>query len=164
MIVEDIIIPTRVARAGWTVRDVIRECVASGVRAIPYCDADGPVAGLCSVKNIAKHALIPEYMVDAANVLGDEFLVLEEAHERASRILGQPIEPFLYDAFWCVGSKAPLMKAIAIIEKNRADYAFVIDDGRYKGVVTVLGIARQILALQPEPESDTAVGHPSRSP
>lgn len=153
MKLEDIIIPTPVAQAGWTVRDVIRECVVYGVRAIPYCDADGRITGLCSLKNIAKRTLIPEYMVQAANVLGDDFQVLKDAEDRVKSALGQPIENFLYDSFWSVTSKAPLMKAIAVIEKHRADYVLIIDDDGYKGVVTVLGIARQMLALAPASDS-----------
>ena len=161
MKLEEVIIPTPTAKAGFTVRRVIQDCVEAGVRAIPFCDAENRVTGLCSLKNIAKRALVPEYLVEAANVLGDDFQVLDRAHAQVREILDQSIEPYVYPSFWSVGSKTPLMKAIAVIEKNRADYAFVIDDHHYKGIVTVLGIARMMLetVIMPKHLDPDLLGH-----
>ena len=143
----NVLTPTAVAKAGMTVRDVFRECVDAGVRAIPFCDGQERVVGLCSLKNITKLALVPEYIVETANLLGDEYHVLEDVHARVREILDQPIEPFVLDEYVCVGSDAPLMKAVALMEKNRVDYALVIDDNQYRGVVSVRSIAKRMLEI-----------------
>jgi phosphate uptake regulator len=161
MKLEEVIIPTPTAKAGFTVRRVIQDCVGAGVRAIPYCDAQGRVTGLCSLKNIAKRALVPEFLVETANVLGNDYQVLDRAHAQVREMLDQSIEPYVYPSFWSVASKTPLMKAIAVIEKNRADYAFVIDDHHYRGIVTVLGIARMMLetVIVPKHLDPDLLGH-----
>jgi CBS domain-containing protein/phosphate uptake regulator len=147
MHLENVLVPTAVAKAGMTVRDVFRECVEAGVRAIPFCDGDNHVVGLCSLKHVTKQALVPDYIVESANLLGDQYRVLEEVHARVREILDQPIEPFVIESFVAVGSNAPLMKAVALMEKNRIDYALVIDDQQYRGVVSILSIARRMLEV-----------------
>ena len=145
MKVENFVIPTGVAKSGMTVRAVVQECLDRGVRAIPFCDEQDRITGLCSLKNIAKHALVPEYMVQAVNILGDDFRVLDEVQARIREILDEPIESYLYSKYWTVSSGMPLMKAIAVIEQNRTDYAFVVDDEQYQGVITVFEIAQGML-------------------
>ena len=147
MKLKDVIVATGVAKEGMTVGDVIRECIEAGVRAIPYCDEHDRVVGLCSLKNITKRILVPEYMIETINVLDDTFEVLDDAALRAREVLDQPIEPYVYDSFWPVTSRTPLMKAVAVMERNRTDYAFVIDDQHYRGIVTVWGIASRILDI-----------------
>lgn len=147
MKLANVLTPTAVAKAGMTVRDVFRQCVDAGVRAIPFCDEQDRVVGLCSLKNITKLALVPDYMVETANLLGDQYRVLEDVHARVREILDQPIEPFVVDSYVAVGSDAPLIKAIALMEKNRIDYALVIDDHQYRGVVSVRSIAQRMLEI-----------------
>jgi len=40
------------------------------------------------------------------------------------------------------------LKAIALMERYDTTYLFIVDDGEYKGVVNVLGIARRMLDMQ----------------
>jgi phosphate uptake regulator/CBS domain-containing protein len=143
----NVIVSTPVAKAGTTVREVIRDCVEAGVRGIPFCDEDGRVQALCSLKNIAKETLVPEYMIEAADLLGDDFRILEDAQARVREVLDQPIEPFLLHTFVQVPSDTALMKAVAVIHKNRTDYALVVDDGAYKGLVTIFAIAKRMLEV-----------------
>ena len=145
------ITPTPVARKGTTVRDVIRACIAADVRAIPYVDENDRVVGLCSLKNIVKRAIVPDWMVQSIKLLGDDFQVLEDAQAAVGNVLGKPIEPYVYKSYWPVAPETPLIKAIAVMQTNRTDYAFVIDrDNHYHGIVTVLAIARRMLEEHPE--------------
>lgn len=147
MKLEHVIIATPVARPGATVRDVVRSCVEAGVRAIPYCDPEGHVIGLCSLKEINRLALLPDYMVEAANALGNNFHVLDEAESRVRELFDQPMAPFVRDTYVAIPSTAPLMKVVAIISKHRTDYAFVIDDRHYRGLITVYSIAKRMLEI-----------------
>jgi predicted transcriptional regulator len=145
MKLENVIITTPVARLGATVRDVVRSCVEAGVRAIPYCNDQGHVIGLCSLKEITRLALLPDYMIEAANALGNHFHVLDEAESRIRKLFDQPMAPFVGDTYVAIPSTAPLMKAVALINKHHTDYAFVIDDHHYHGLITVYSIAKRML-------------------
>lgn len=147
MKIEDVMIATPVAHSGATVRDVVRSCVEAGVRAIPYCDDQDRVIGLCSLKEITRSALLPDYLVEAANALGNHFHVLDEAESRIRELFDRPMAPLVLDNYVAIPSTAPLMKVVAVINKNRTDYAFVIDDHHYRGLITVYSIAKRMLEI-----------------
>lgn len=46
-----------------------------------------------------------------------------------------------------LGSDAPLIKALALMEQNDTSYLFVVDSGEYQGAVTIQSLARMFAQL-----------------
>lgn len=145
---REVITPTRVARTGMSVRDVFEECVAKRVPGIPFCNARGEVVGRVSLRHTLKMTCVPNYLVGGAHLLGD---VIEEVlipDDLASDVLKMPAERFVIDAHTSVTSATPVIKALAIMERDNSSYAFVIDNGEYKGMVTRMWIASLMLKVR----------------
>ena len=148
MEISSLIIPTAVARPGMTVAEVLRECVRTDVPGIPYRDAEGNIVGKASIRHILKEKCIPDFMVKHSHLLGDELGQLHIQQDHAREILALPIDPFVLPHMAVAGPKNPIAKVLAIMEDVNTTYLFVIDDGEYLGIVTIMGIARAILAQQ----------------
>lgn len=147
MKLENIIVRTGVARPGMTVREVFLECVRHHVQALPFCDESGHIVGRVTLKNIMKFSCLPEYMVELAHLLGNQLSCLENAEAKVKEVLCKPIEPYVLEPHASIGSGAPPVKAMAIMEKYDTSYVFVVDDGEYKGIVTIQGIAERMAEL-----------------
>jgi predicted transcriptional regulator len=145
MKLEQILIPTKVARVGMTVKEAILECIERNVPAIPFCDEQGNITGRVTLKNVLKSSCLPEYMVELAPVLGDQLACMDDVEAKAKELFSHTVEPYVLDSFMSVHSGASPVKALAMMEMKDTSYVFVIDDGRYKGVVTIRCLA-QLLA------------------
>jgi hypothetical protein len=80
-------------------------------------------------------------MIELANLLGNQMSCVENAEEKAREIICNPVEPYVREMKETISSKEPLIKALAMMEKNKTSYIFVVDDGDYKGQITIQGIA-----------------------
>jgi predicted transcriptional regulator len=147
MKLHNVIVRTAVAHAGMTVREVFRECVRTHLPALPYCDAAGQVQGRVTLKQVMKSSCLPEYMIELAHLLGPQMSCLDAAEAKARQVLDSPIEPFVLEAPETIGSDAPLVAALALMEQHDTSYLFVVDDGRYRGTVTIQGIAQRMLQV-----------------
>ena len=147
MNVESVMIQTATAHAGMAVRDLFEACGSAGVQALPYCDASGRITGRVTLKNVLRRSCLPEYVVEMAAVLNASMSCVEGAEDKAREILCCPIEPYVQPVHKTITSDAPLIKALALMEKNDTSYIFVADDGKYRGVVTVQGIAASMSEL-----------------
>ena len=147
MKVENILIPTGVAKPGMLMRDVFTECVRAQVPAIPYRDENGDLTGRVSLRNTIKKSCLPEFMVEMAEVLGDQMSCIESADQKARDILCHKVEDFVLPDLYSLTTDTTVIKALAVMEKYNSTYLFIVDDGDYKGVVTILGIARRMIAL-----------------
>ena len=58
-----------------------------------------------------------------------------------------PIEHYVQELRNTLSSNAPLIKVLALMEKNDTSYIFVVDDGFYRGVITIQGIAASMSEL-----------------
>ena len=144
VLVEDNIIPTKVIRPGTLVRDVFADCGRAHVQALPFVDAGGKITGRVTLKNIMKFACLPEHMVVTAPLLGSFMACVDNAQEKIQEVLASRVDPYVRSAQESIGSDAPAIKALAIMEKNDTSYLFVVDDGRYRGVITIQGIAARM--------------------
>lgn len=143
---SEIIIPTGVARPGVTVGEVFEECVARNVSGIPFCDDQGKVIGRVSIRHTMKMTCIPDYMVKGAHLLGDRIGAVRMPGDLAREVLKLPVDPFVIERVTIVTPAAMLIKAMAMMEQNNTEYAFVLDeDDVYLGVVTRMGIAALML-------------------
>ncbi len=147
MRLKNVIIHTKVARAGMLVRDVFEECGRVRVQSLPFLDDTGKVTGRVTLKNIMKFSCLPEYMVEMAPLLGSFLSCVENAEEKVKEVLCNPIEPYVRETRVSITSDEPAIKALAVMEKNDTSYVFVIDEGEYIGIVTIQGIAARMSEL-----------------
>jgi len=141
MLPDDLLIVTRVARSGMLVRDVFRECLSARVQSLPYRDEAGRIAGRVTLKHIANRSVVPEYVAQLALVVGDRLSTFEDMERRLPDVFGHPVEDYVQEPHASIPSATQLMKALAIMEHYDTSYLFVIDDGVYRGTITIQGIA-----------------------
>ena len=141
MLSDDLLVVTRVAQSGMLVRDVFRECLSARVQSLPYCDASGTITGRVTLKCIANRSIVPEHVAQLAPVLGDRLSTFEDMEGRLPGVFGHPVEDYVQEPHASVPSSTQLMKALAIMEHYDTSYLFVIDDGVYRGTITIQGIA-----------------------
>ena len=153
MRLENLAQPTATIRAGMSVGDFMAECVRSNVRGLPYVDGAGRVVGRLSIRHCFRETCIPDFVVKAAHVLGDAIQAVNIPPVAARDILDRPVEPLVLDSFAHAGSNAPVMKALAIMEQLNTSYLFVIDEGKYRGIVTHMAIAGRMLAVARESDA-----------
>ena len=146
--IEKIMIPTQVIRPGMVVRDLFLECGRAQVQSLPYADGSGRLKGRITLKNVLRVSCLPEYMVTLASLLGPQLSCVEHAEEKARQILSNPVEPYVQAMPKTIASSAPLIKALAFMEQNDTSYIFVIDDGEYKGIINIQGIAAKMTEFE----------------
>ena len=156
MLVKDTLIQTKVVRAGMLVRDVFAECGRAHVQALPFVDASGRITGRVTLKNIMKFACLPEHMVAMAPLLGSFMSCVDNAQEKVSEVLRSTVDAYVREPHVAIRSDEPAIKALAVMEKHDTSYVFVVDDGQYKGIVTIQGIAAKMSELATSPAAESA--------
>ena len=147
MKVEQILITTIVATSGMSVREVFAECSRANIPALPFCTRTGRIRGRVTLKNILKMSCLPEYVVETARILGDQLSCTHDLEAKARQLLDNPVDPYVLEPHLTINSDASAIKALAIMEQNDTSYLFVVDDDKYRGVVTIQGLARTLAAL-----------------
>lgn len=147
MDIQSVLIPTIIIRPGMYVRDLFTECAKLHVHALPYYNEKGILSGRLTLKNIMKFSCLPEHMVELAHLLGNQMSCIENSEEKAREIICNPVEPYVRKLGETISSKEPLIKALAMMERNDTSYIFVVDDGDYKGMVTIQSIAQAMSSL-----------------
>jgi CBS domain-containing protein len=144
MNLEQLLVPTRVAKAGMTVREVFRECSQANTPGLPFCDDNGLITGRVTLKNIFKGYCLPEYLVEMARVLGEQVSNVQDMEASANQLLNNPVDLYLQEPHLSLTSASSVIKALAMMEQSDTGYIFVVDEGRYKGVVTMQSLARML--------------------
>jgi len=145
MKLKDIIIPSKVARPGMLVRDAFGECIARKLPGIPYCDAAGQIKGRISLKHVLSRHCIPQDVSQHADLLEDRLEDMDISHDRLRALLSQPVDRLVLPNIPMISSDASPIKALALIEQFNTSYIFVVDNGRYQGAITLLGIVDEAL-------------------
>jgi predicted transcriptional regulator len=148
MKIKHISIPTRVARPGMTVGEVMRECVEKDVPGIPFVDAEGNLKGRFSVRHLFLLCCIPPDILQGAHLLGDDIEHLDFPHMKASELMAQKVEDFVFPDAIRLSPNFQAIKALAIMEQFNTEYLFVSEGEDYQGVVTRMSIAKAILTKQ----------------
>ena len=151
MEIDSILIQTKVIRPGMVVRNLFLECGRAQVQSLPFVDEQGRLAGRITLKNVLRVSCLPEYMVEMASLLGPQLSCVENAEAKAREILCNPVEPYVQQMPKTIDSSGPLIKALAFMEKNDTSYIFVVDDGEYRGIITIQAIAAAMSELDPCP-------------
>jgi len=147
MNLESILIPTKVAKPGMIVSEVFAECIRANIPGIPFCDAQGHITGRLTLKNALKTSCLPEYLVELARVLGDQLSCMEDMVAKAKQLMHNPVDPYILEPHISLTSDSPAVKALALMEQSDTSYIFVVDEGRYRGVITIQGLARMLTQL-----------------
>ncbi len=141
MNVEQVLISTRVAKAGMTVREFFEECDRANTPGLPFCDAGEQIIGRVTLKNVLKHGCLPEYVVEMAHVLGEQLSNLQDMKAEAEQLLGSTVDQYKQEPHLSITSASSAVKALAMMEREDTSYIFVVDEGRYNGVVTIHRLA-----------------------
>lgn len=147
MKLKQILIPTKVASRGMTVREVFVECGRVHIPALPFCTKSGRIAGRVTLKNILKLSCLPDYIIESARFLGEEMSCMDDVEAKAKQLLCTPVDPYMQEPALSLTSDAPVIKALAMMEQNDTSYLFVVDDGQYQGAVTIQCLARMFTRL-----------------
>ena len=141
-------IPTKVARPGMTVGEVMRECVEKGVQGIPFVDADGKISGRFSVRHMFLLCCIPEDIIQGAHLLGDDLEDIDFPHIKAAELMARKVDDFIFPDAIRLSPNFQAIKALAIMEQYNTPYLFVMDGEDYQGVVTRMSIAKAIVSKE----------------
>ena len=151
MNVEQILTPTMVAKAGMTVRELFEECTRANTPGLPFCDVSGQITGRVTLKNILKHGCLPEYLVEMAQVLGEQISNVQDIEAEAEQLLSNPVDQYKQEPHLSITSASSAVKALAVMEQSDTSYIFVVDEGKYKGVVTIHGLASMLARYDAPP-------------
>jgi CBS-domain-containing membrane protein len=157
MDMTSVMIETDVAHSGMLVREFFKACGQAQVQALPYLDEAGRVTGRVTLKNVLRLSCLPQHVVELAPMLNPNMSCVDHAEDKARQMLCCPIEPFVQGQHETISSDAPLIKALALMEKHDTSYIFVVDDKVYRGTVTIQGIAASMSHLAACTESE-AIG------
>lgn len=130
-----------------TVREFFAECIRANMPGLPFCTKSGRIRGRVTLKNILKTSFLPDYIVDSARILGDELACMKDLETKARQLLEMPVEPYIQEPHLSLGSDASAVKALALMEQNDTSYLFIVDDGHYRGGVTIQQLARALFQL-----------------
>ena len=148
MKVEQVLTPTRVAREGMKVREILEACSEANTPAIPFCDDDGHISGRVTLKNILLKSCLPEFMVEMAMVLGEQLSHMQDMGTETRQLLDNPVDPYVQKPHISLTSDSPAIKALALMERNDTSYIFVVDEGRYLGVITIHSLANALVNFE----------------
>jgi CBS-domain-containing membrane protein len=144
----NIVIPTGVVTYGTTVAEALAECVRCNVLGIPFVDKEARIRGRFSVGHTFKLACTPEMLILNADLLGDQLDSFRIPDNQSAELLEMPVDKFILDKVVTIHSSSPCVKAVALMQKYKTTYLFVVDDDGYKGVVNVGGIAKRMLEMR----------------
>ncbi|MBV2092111.1 MAG: CBS domain-containing protein [Candidatus Thiodiazotropha sp. (ex Ctena orbiculata)] len=148
MKIKHISIPTKVARPGMSVGEVMAECVNKGVPGIPYVDQNGVISGRFSVRHMFRICCIPDDIIQGAHLLGDDIEHLDFPHIKAEDLMARSVDDFIYPDTVRLSANFQAIKALAIMEQYNTEYLFVTEGEDYQGVVTRMSIASAIVTKE----------------
>ncbi|MES9833921.1 MAG: CBS domain-containing protein [Candidatus Thiodiazotropha sp. LLP2] len=141
-------IPTKVARPGMSVGEVMLECVTKRIPGIPYVDEYGLISGRFSVRHMFRVCCIPDDIIHGAHLLGDDIEHLDFPHIKADELMAKPVDDFIFPDVIRLSPNFQAIKALAIMEQYATEYLFVTEGDDYQGVVTRLSIAEAIVTRE----------------
>jgi CBS domain-containing protein len=141
----DVITPTNCIRPGMTILDVFQECVRCKVPVLPYCDESGKVVGRLALRHILRISSLPDYALESAHLLGDIGVHPDFGHSHFKRLMEHPAEEYILTNNVEVSPKSSVQKILALMENSGRNHAFVVEDGKYRGVLTRVAVTDLIL-------------------
>ena len=147
MKLDQIMIATKTATRDMRVREFVIECTRANIPGLPFTTPSGRISGRVTLKNILKLSCLPDYIVETARILGDQLTCIDDLEGKIKEMMDSHVEPFMQEPHLAIESDAAAFKALAMMEQNDTSYIFVVDDGRYRGVVTIQSLARKLASI-----------------
>lgn len=141
-------------RRGMTVRDFFQEAVRCNVPGLPYVNDQNQIVGRISIRDVYKRIAVPDNLLSLADAMGDQTDKLDLPELKVRAIMASPVETFLLENIPSVSPRSTVVKALALMEVHNTSYIFLIEDGKYEGVVTRMVIARRMLECLLEMEKN----------
>ena len=82
-----------------------------------------------------------------AHVLGEQISNLQDVEAEAAQLLNSTVDQYKQEPHLSLTSASSAVKALAMMEREDTSYIFVVDEGRYKGVITIQGLARMLASF-----------------
>jgi len=77
-------------------------------------------------------------------LLGNFFSCVDHVEEKVKQVLSNEVDPYVRKAHIFISSGEPAIKALATMEKGDTSYLFVVEEGEYRGIITIQGIAAKM--------------------
>ena len=135
-----------------TLRDFFQEVARCNVPGLPYVDEQNRIVGRISVRDVYKHIAVPDSYVGLADAIGDQTDRLDLSERKIMKAFALPVENYLLENIPNVSPYSSIVKALTLMEAHNTHYIFLIDDGKYRGVVTRMVIATRMLECLKEIE------------
>ncbi len=145
MKIQTLAVMTEVMRKGMSIRDFFEEAVKSNVPGLPFLDEHDRIVVRISVRDVFKHIAVPNSYLRLVDAIGDQTDKLDMSEQRILDSLALPVETYLLENIPSVSPASSLVKALAIMEAYNTHYIFLIEDGKYMGLVTRMVIANRLL-------------------
>ena len=136
---------TGVMHKGMSIRDFFEEAIRSNVPGLPFIDEHNRIVGRVSVRDVFKHIAVPTSYLRLVDAIGDQTDRLDMSEQRILDSLALPVETYVLENIPSVSPASSLIKALAIMEAYNTHYIFLIEDGKYMGIVTRMVIANRLL-------------------
>ena len=144
MKIDQVIITTGTATSGMNVRDFIDECTRANIPGLPFTTPSGRISGRVTLKNIFRLSCLPDYIIESARFLTDQSTCMEDIEANAAGMMDKSVETFVQEPHLSLTSDDTALKALAMMEQSDTSYIFVVDEGQYRGVITIQSIARAL--------------------
>jgi len=143
-------------RHGMTLRDFFHEAVRCNVPGLPFVNERDQIVGRISIREIYKCLAVPDSFLSVADAMGDQTNNLDLPEMRVREAMASPVENYVLENIPSVSPRSSAVKALSIMELHNTSYIFLIEDGKYEGVVTRMVIARRMLECFKELEQKQA--------
>lgn len=141
-------------RHGMTLRDFFQETVRCNVPGLPFVDENDQIVGRISIRDVYKSIAVPDSLLRIADAMGDgeQISKLDLPEIEVLKTMASPVENYLLEKIPAVSPRSSVVKALALMEVHNSSYIFLIEDGKYEGVVTRMIIAERMLECVMEME------------
>ncbi|WP_164880781.1 CBS domain-containing protein [Aestuariirhabdus litorea] len=137
---------TSILHRGDTLEKLLRDCSDYRVSTLPVMDAEGQISGAVSLYDLLAKMMLPDYLVKAAHVLGDEAVALHDIEPDMAHWCRLPIDEHITQKYYVVTPESSLTKGLALMADKDSTCLFVVDkSGQYRGIVTRITIAQRLL-------------------
>lgn len=146
-------------RHGMTLRDFFQETVRCNVPGLPFVDENDQIVGRISIRDVYKSIAVPDSLLRIADAMGDgeQISKLDLPEIEVLKTMASPVENYLLEKIPAVSPRSSVVKALALMEVHNSSYIFLIEDGKYEGVVTRMIIAERMLECVQEMERKQSI-------
>jgi len=119
--------------------------VEKRVPGIPYVNASGSMVGRFSLRHAFRMACVPDSPLLGGQLLGDDLDYFDKSRGNMDGIMLEPVTGFILEDSLLLDTDARIKKTLQKMEDYNTGYLFLLEHGRYLGVITRIGVAQLIL-------------------